>query len=57
MLLPDALQKYLEAFELAVAATSGRAPLGIREAWRTDVERLAAAIRDGKEFTPYCEGD
>jgi CRISP-associated protein Cas1 len=57
ILLPDSLPKYLEAYEEAVAQASARAPSGIREAWRSDVEKLAAAIRDGAEFSPYCEGD
>jgi hypothetical protein len=51
------LKKYLEAFEAAVSEPRERAPSGLREAWRSDVEKLAAAIRDGAVFAPYCEED
>jgi CRISPR-associated protein Cas1 len=57
MLVPDSLHKYLEAYEAAVAEPSQRAPSGIREVWQAEVEKLAAAIRDGAGFAPYCEGD
>ena len=57
MLVPDSLRKYLEHYEAAVAEPRQRAPSGIREAWQAEVEKLAAAIRDGAAFAPYCEGD
>ena len=55
ILLPDSLQKYLAAYEAAVTEPRTRAPVGLRNAWRGDVERLAAAIREGAGFQPYCE--
>jgi len=55
ILLPDSLQKYLAAYEAAVTEPRTRAPAGLRNAWRADVERLAAAIREGAGFQPYCE--
>jgi CRISPR-associated protein Cas1 len=57
MLVPDSLRKYLEHYEAAVAEPRQRAPSGIRERWQAEVEKLAAAIRDGAGFAPYCEGD
>jgi CRISPR-associated protein Cas1 len=57
VLLPDSFRKYLEAYEGAVSEARERAPAGLRESWRADVEKLAAAIRDGAEFAPYCEGE
>ena len=57
VLLPDAFRKYLEAYEAAVSEPRERAPSGLRNAWRADVEKLLAAIRDGVPFTPYCEAD
>jgi CRISPR-associated protein Cas1 len=57
MLLPDSLKRYLEAYEASVAETNVRAPAGMRAAWQADVEKLAAAIRDGGAFAPYCEAD
>ncbi|MBZ5724349.1 MAG: CRISPR-associated endonuclease Cas1 [Acidobacteriia bacterium] len=57
ILLPDSFRKYLEAYEAAVSEPRERAPTGLRDAWRADVERLAAAIRDGGGFAPYCEGE
>ena len=56
VLAPDSFRKYLEAYEAAVSEPRERAPAGLREAWRADVEKLAAAIRDGAAFAPYCEG-
>ncbi len=55
ILLPDSFRKYLEAYEAAVTEPRERAPSGMRQAWRADVEKLAAAIRDGAAFAPYCE--
>jgi len=59
VLAPDSFRKYLEAYEAAVSEPRERAPAGLREAWRADVEKLAAAIRDGAAggaaFAPYCE--
>ena len=55
ILMPDSLRKYLEAYEGAVMEPRELAPSGIRCAWQADVERLAAAIRDGGAFLPYCE--
>ena len=55
ILLPDSFQKYLAAYEAAVTEPRTRAPVGLRNAWRGDVERLAAAIREGAGFQPYCE--
>jgi len=57
VLLPDSFRRYLEAYEAAVNEPRERAPRGLRDAWRDDVERLAAAIRDGGIFAPYCEED
>jgi len=57
ILLPDSFHKYVEAYEQAVSAPREHAPSGLREAWRADVEKLAAAIRDEGAFMPYCEGD
>jgi CRISPR-associated protein Cas1 len=57
VLMPDSFKKYLAAYEGAVSEPRERAPAGLREAWRADVEKLAAAIRDGAAFAPYCEGD
>jgi CRISP-associated protein Cas1 len=57
ILLPDSFRKYLEAYEAAVTEPRERAPSGMRQAWRADVEKLAAAIRDGAAFAPYCEED
>src|ERR1039458_8774684 len=57
ILVPDSLHKYLEAYEAAVAKPRVRAPSGIRGAWQAEVEKLAASIRDGAGFAPYCEGD
>lgn len=54
-LMPDSFRKYLAAYEAAVTEPRTRAPEGMRNAWRGDVERLAAAIRDGSVFAPYCE--
>lgn len=55
ILLPDSFQKYLAAYEAAVTEPRARAPVGMRNVWRGDVEKLAAAIRDGTGFAPYCE--
>jgi CRISPR-associated protein Cas1 len=57
ILLPDSLRRYLEAYEAAVSDPREQAPAGLRESWRADVEKLAAAIRDGVAFAPYCEGE
>ena len=57
ILVPDSLRKYLEHYEAAAAEPRQRAPSGIRGAWQAEVEKLAAAIRDGAGFAPYCEGD
>ena len=57
ILLPDSFKRYLEAYEAAVSMPRERAPAGLREAWRADVEKLAAAIRDGAGFAPYCEAE
>lgn len=57
MLVPDSLRKYLEAYEAAVAEPRQRAPSGIRAIWQEQVQKLAAAIRNGAAFAPYCEGD
>lgn len=57
VLAPDSLRKYLEAYEGAVAEPRQRAPSGIRGAWQADIGKIAAAIRDGAAFAPYCEGD
>jgi CRISPR-associated protein Cas1 len=57
VLMPDSFRKYLEAYEAAVSEPRERAPTGLRDAWRADVEKLAAAIRDGIPFAPYCEED
>jgi len=57
ILLPESFRRYLEAYEAAVSEPRERAPAGLREAWRADVEKLAAAVRDGGAFAPYCEGD
>ena len=57
VLLPDSFRRYLEAYEAAVNEPRERAPRGLRDAWRADVEKLAAAIRDGGVFAPYCEED
>jgi CRISPR-associated protein Cas1 len=55
ILLPEAFKKYLESYEAAVTEARERAPKGLRNAWRADVEKLAVAIRDGAGFAPYCE--
>ena len=55
ILLPDSFKKYLERYEAAVTETREKAPTGFRNAWRADVEKLAAALRDGAPFRPYCE--
>jgi CRISPR-associated protein Cas1 len=57
VLAPDSFRKYLEAYEASVSEPRDCAPAGLREAWRSDVEKLAGAIRDGAEFAPYCEGE
>jgi CRISPR-associated protein Cas1 len=55
ILLPDSFKKYLESYEAAVTEARESAPMGLRNAWRADVEKLAVAIRDGAGFAPYCE--
>ena len=57
ILVPDSLHKYLEAYEAAVMEPRQRAPRGMRAVWQAEVEKLAAAIRDGAGFAPYCEAD
>ena len=57
ILLPDSFRRYLEAYEAAVTEAREGAPQGMRHAWRADVERLAAAIREGGAFAPYGEGE
>jgi CRISPR-associated protein Cas1 len=55
VLLPESFSKYIGAYEAAVSEARKRAPAGFREAWRADVQKLAAAIREGGRFLPYCE--
>ncbi len=55
ILAPVAFRKYVEAYEGAVTEPRVKAPSGLREAWRADVERLAAAVRGGGAFAPYLE--
>jgi CRISPR-associated protein Cas1 len=57
VLLPESFTKYLGAYEAAVSEPRGRALAGLRTAWCADVQKLAAAIRDGAAFAPYCEAD
>jgi hypothetical protein len=55
ILVPDSFQKYLASYEAAVTEAREKAPMGLRDAWRADVEKLAVAMRDGSAFAPYCE--
>jgi CRISPR-associated protein Cas1 len=55
ILLPDSFRKYLASYEAAVTEARDKAPMGLRDAWRADVEKLAVAMRDGGAFAPYCE--
>jgi|SRR5579871_132876 len=57
VLAPDSLRKYLEQYEAGVANGRGDGTKSLREEWRADVERLAAAIRESGVFVPYCEGE
>ena len=57
VLLPDSFRKYLEAYEAAVSEPRPPAPAGLRNSWCAGVENLAADLRGGAAFEPYCEVD
>jgi CRISPR-associated protein Cas1 len=56
-LRPESWKRYLEAYEDAMQTPRRAAPRGMRAEMDAQVTRLAAALRDGREFAPFLEGE
>jgi CRISPR-associated protein Cas1 len=57
VLMPEALRRYLEAYEKAMTGARKQAPTGMRTALQEEAAKLARAIRDSGAFEPWQERD
>ena len=55
ILVPNAWARYLAEYERAITEPRRSAPGGMREAMRSEVESLTAALRSEREFAPFSE--